>query len=114
MSIYVKNVVIDTSSDFSEELDLIQTAGSAVNLTGFSAVAHMRKTPESSSYVGFGISFIDRSNGKLVISLGSTVNSTLKGGRYVYDLMLIKSDSTKSIVVEGTVLVRVGISTGCF
>jgi len=55
MSVYVKNLVIDTSSDFSEELDLIQTAGSAVNLTGFSAVAHMRKTPESSSYVGFGI-----------------------------------------------------------
>ena len=114
MSVYVKNLVIDTSSDFSEELDLIQTGGGAVNLTGFSAAAQMRKTPESSSYVGFGISFIDRPNGKLVISLGSTINSTLKGGRYVYDLLLIGSNSSKTIAVEGTVLVRVGISTGCF
>ena len=114
MSVYVKNLVIDTSSDFSEELDLIQTGGGAVNLTGFSAVAQMRKTPESSNYVGFGISIIDTANGKLVISLGSTTNSTLKGGRYVYDLMLIRPNLSRTIAVEGTVLVRVGISTGCF
>ena len=114
MSVYVRNLVIDTSSDFSEEFNLIQSDGDAVDLTGFSAIAQMRKTPESSSYVGFGISIIDRPSGKLIVSLGSTVNSTLKGGRYVYDLLLIRPNSSKTIAVEGTVLVRVGISTGCF
>ena len=74
----------------------------------------MRKIPESSSHIGFGVSFTDRVNGKIKISMASTVTSTLKPGRYVYDLMLIRPNAQKLIAVEGTVLVRVGISTGCF
>ena len=46
--------------------------------------------------------------------MASTVTSTLKPGRYVYDLLLLDNAYKKSVVVEGTVLVRVGISTGCF
>jgi hypothetical protein len=46
--------------------------------------------------------------------MASTISSTLKPGRYVYDLMLTDQVFKKSVVLEGTVLVRVGISTGCF
>lgn len=114
MSVYVRNLVINTSADFSETFELIQTGGNIINLTGFAGTCHMRKTPESSSYVGFGVSFVDRENGEIKISMASTVTSTLKPGRYVYDLMLIRPNTTKTIAVEGTVLVRAGISTGCF
>ena len=114
MSVYVRNLTINTSADFSETLELTQTGGLAINLTGFGASCYMRKTPESSSYVGFGVSFTDRANGEITISMGSTVTSTLKSGRYVYDLLLIRPNRTKTIGVEGTVLVRGGISTGCF
>jgi hypothetical protein len=114
MSVYVRNLVINTSADFSETLELIQTGGLPVNLVGFGASCYMRKTPESSSYVGFGVSFIDRPNGKITISMASTVTSTLKSGRYVYDLLLIRPNTTRVIGVEGTILVRGGISTGCF
>ena len=114
MSVYVRNLVIGAGATFSETLEIIQTGGSPVNLVGFGASSFMRKTPESSSFVGFGISFTDRPNGKIRISMASTVTSTLKPGRYVYDLMLIRPNSTKTIGVEGDVLVRGGISTGCF
>jgi len=114
MSVYVRNLVIGAGATFSETLELTQTGGSAVNLVGFGASCYMRKTPESSSYVGFGVSFTDRPNGKIVISMGSTLTSTLKPGRYVYDLMLVRPNTTKTIGVEGNVLVRGGISTGCF
>lgn len=114
MSVYARNLVINTSADFSETLELTQTGGLPVSLVGFGASCYMRKTPESSSYVGFGVSFIDRPNGKIVISMDSTVTSTLKSGRYVYDLLLIRPNTTKVIGVEGTILVRGGISTGCF
>jgi len=114
MSVYVRNLVINTGSTFSETLELTQTGGNPVNLTGFGASCYMRKSPESSSYVGFGVSFVNRANGVIKISMASTITSTLKSGRYVYDLMLIRPNSTKTIGVEGDVLVRGGISTGCF
>ena len=114
MSVYVRNIVINTSADFSENFELSESTGDPVNLTGFIGTCHMRKNPESSSHIGFGVSFTDRSNGKIKISMASTISSTLKPGRYVYDLMLIRPNAQKLIAVEGTVLVRVGISTGCF
>ena len=114
MSVYVRNLVINTSADFSENFELTQSGGDPTDLTGFIGTCHMRKNPESSSHIGFGVSFTDRVNGKIKISMASTVTSTLKPGRYVYDLMLIRPNAQKLIAVEGTVLVRVGISTGCF
>jgi hypothetical protein len=114
MSVYVRNLVINTNEGFSENFELSQLNGLPTNLTGFAGTCHMRKIPESSSHIGFGVSFTDRVNGKIKISMASTVTSTLKPGRYVYDLMLIRPNAQKLIAVEGTVLVRVGISTGCF
>ena len=114
MSVYVRNLVIDNNDDFSEIFVLEQTIGLPINLTGFGASCFMRKSAESFSHVGFGVSFTDRSNGKIKISMASTISSTLKPGRYVYDLMLTDQVFKKSVVLEGTVLVRVGISTGCF
>lgn len=114
MSVYVRNLVINTGSDFSETLELTKSGGNPVNLTGFGASCYMRKTPESSSYVGFGVSFIDRPTGVIKISMASTITSNIKSGRYVYDLMLIRPNGIREIAVEGNVLVRGGISTGCF
>jgi hypothetical protein len=114
MSIYVRNLVIDTNDDFSEIFELEQSGGLTVNLTGFGASCYMRKSPETSSYVGFGVSFLDRANGKIQISMASTITSTIKPGRYVYDLLLIRPNGNRVIGVEGNVLVRAGISTGCF
>ena len=114
MAVYVKNLIINTNEDFSEDLELFSLNGIVTDLTDFSGASHMRKTPESSSHTGFGVSFTDRSNGKIRISMASTVTSTLKPGRYVYDLMLTRPNTLKLIVVEGAVLVRTGISTGCF
>ena len=114
MAVYVRNLVINTDEDFSENFELSQLGGLPTNLTGFAGTCHIRKTPESSSHTGFGVSFTNRVNGEIRISMASTVTSTLKPGRYVYDLLLLDNAYKKSVVVEGTVLVRVGISTGCF
>ena len=42
-----------------------------------------------------------------------TTTSTIKPGRYVYDLMLTRPNTEKVIALEGQVLVRAGVSTGC-
>ena len=111
MAVYVRNLSIDSGADFSELLELTQTGGQVVNLTGFSAYSHMRKSPSSTKYTGIGVTLTDPANGKVTVSIAATVTSELKEGRYVWDLMLVRPNNTKTIGVEGTALVRVGISS---
>jgi len=113
MSVYVRNLTINTHADFTENLELYQTGGKINDLTGFTGISHMRKTPESSTYVDINVGFTSAIEGKIQLSLGSTVTSTLKPGRYVYDLLLIGPTTKRLIALEGQVLVRAGVTTGC-
>ena len=114
MSVYVRNLVINAGEDFSEDMDLIKTSGLPVNISGFTAVSHLRKSPNSSTYTGIAVSFRDPTTGKITVSIANTISAYIKPGRHVYDIMLLRPNGTKTIAVEGTALVRPGISTGCF
>ena len=54
--------------------------------------------------------FTNQEAGELVISLGSSITSTLKPGRYSYDI-LIDDGIKKKRVVEGSALVTAGVTT---
>ena len=42
--------------------------------------------------------------------MGSSLTSELKPGRYVYDLVIVDGSGVKTRAVEGTVLVRGGVT----
>ena len=112
MSVYVNNITINAGETFSLPLTLTNTDGLALNLTGYGISSYIRKHPESSVVVaGFGVSFTDRTAGEINISLASTITETISEGRYVYDMMAISGAGIKSIVLEGNVLVRAGMTT---
>jgi hypothetical protein len=111
MSVYVRNLKIDSGADFSEELQLTQTGGAVVNLSGFTAHSHLRKHPNSSKYTVMGVYINNAAQGKVTVSLASTTTLDIKEGRYVWDLLLVRPNNTKTIAVEGTALVTVGISS---
>ena len=71
MAVYVRNLSIDSGADFSELLELTQTGGQVVNLTGFSAYSHMRKSPSSTKYTGIGVTLTDPANGKVTVSIAA-------------------------------------------
>jgi hypothetical protein len=114
MAVYVSNLIIDKGSDFSQNFTLSNTGAAAQNLVGCSGTSHLRKTPSSSTYSQFTLEFVDRNNGIINLSMSSGTTSSLKPGRYVYDILLINPDNTKLIVLEGMVTIRPGISTNCF
>ena len=58
----------------------------------------------------FTVSFPDRTDGRVKISLSSTITSALRPGRYCYDILL-DSGTAKTRVVEGSALVTAGITT---
>jgi len=113
MSVYVKNLTINNGTDFTEKFELYQTGGNPIDLTNYNAASSLRKHSNSQTSVSFTVGFTDRKNGKIKISIPSWTTSRLKPGRYVYDILLTKPNGDKTIAVEGSVLARAGISTGC-
>jgi len=115
MSAYTQNIFINVHSDFSHPFDVISSDGDVIDVTNLDFASQVRKHTNSSAAVGFAVTVLNAALGKIQISMGSTLTGTLKPGRHVYDVVsTARSSGLKSIVVEGTVLVRAGISSGCF
>ena len=110
-AVYVNNIAIDAGEDFNQDYTLYETGGKVIDLSGYRAKAQIRKHPDSKTAIDFSISFPNRTNGILNLSIARWTSSLLKPGRYVYDVMIVKEDNKKEIVIEGSALIRAGITT---
>jgi hypothetical protein len=109
MAVYVVNLVIDQGSDFNQSFNLESSVtNAALNLTGYTGSAQVRKHASSSKFYDFTVSFTDRGNGTVKLSMTDTITSRIKPGRYIYDIILTDTSGLKERVVEGSVLVREG------
>lgn len=99
----IANLYIDQGSDYTTTVTINDSAGSPLDLTGYTATAQIRKTYTSSTSVSFLVVFdADRSTGKITISLTNVQTSALKSGLYVYDVLISDVLLKKTRVVEGT------------
>ena len=115
MTVFVKNLIINAGEDFTEDLEIFSASGAGlVDLTDFTAQSQLRKHPDSTKFVGIAVSITDPTQGKINISIADTITAAIKPGRHVYDILLTRPGGGKLIGVEGTALVRAGISTGVF
>ncbi len=111
MAVYVSNLVINTGTSFSQTFNLEATeTNSPYNLSGMTPTAQIRKHASSSSKTDFVATVVSPATaGMISLSLTHEQTSALKAGRYVYDIVLTSGDS-KTTVVEGSVLVREGVT----
>ena len=110
-AVYVSNLVINAGSDFSQTFDLIESDDSGpLNLTNFTVSAQFRKHAGSSSKHDFTTAVSNPEQGKILISLSAANSSTPKPGRYVYDIVITDSGNVKTRVIEGSVLLREGVT----
>lgn len=110
-AVYVNNLVINSGANFSQTFNLESgNSNSALDLTGYTVSAQMRKYAGSSTAITFTSDIVSPGSlGKIIISLTSEQTSNLKPGRFVYDVV-ITQNSTKTRVIEGMVLVREGVT----
>ena len=87
------NLVVDQGVNFDATFTIRNTNNSALNLTGYTAEAKIRKHPAATKFTAFTITFPDRINGVVKVAVTDTSTSDLEGGRYVYDLILISPNS---------------------
>ena len=109
-SIYVSNLIINSGASFSQDFFLEDSAtNSAMNLSSTTVASQMRKWSGSTGVTTFTTSVVNSQTGQIRISLGSSITSSLKPGRYVYDVLLTNNNLTTR-VVEGMALVREGVT----
>ena len=112
MAVYVSNLTINTGATFSQTFSLENiTSNAALDLSGFSASSQMRKHAGSTNVAAtFTASIQNAENGQVQVCLSSVTTATLKPGRYVYDVIVSDSVGEVTRVVEGSVLVRQGVT----
>lgn len=107
----ISNLFIDQDADFTTTVTVNDSAGSALDLTNYTALGMIRKTYQSSTATTFTSAFVSpRTTGQITISLTDTQTAALESGRYVYDLVITDASGSKTRVVEGIATLSPSVS----
>jgi|TARA_R110000851_G_scaffold87136_10_gene189769 uncharacterized lipoprotein NlpE involved in copper resistance len=104
------NIFIDQGTDFTITVDVADSVGEALNMTGYTAAGQIRKTYSSSTVAATFVTSIVNATGAVTMTLTDTVTAALGHGRYVYDLNVTSSGGVTTRVVEGQAIVTPGVT----
>jgi len=99
-----KDLVVDQGATFVEYVLYQDKAKSAIDITGLSPRAKMRRSYYSANATTFTTSINSNAAGNITISLNYGETANLKAGRYVYDVELYDSNLVYRIQ-EGAITV---------
>ena len=107
----IYNIIADQGSTFTRQLTWEDSAGSAINLTGYTARMDVRTSIDAagaatlSLTTGNGRIVLGGTAGTIALSAEGTATAAVAAGDYVYDLELV-SGSTITRLVQGTFTLR--------
>lgn len=108
MAVYTNNVIIYTGADF-EQIFILEDDSGPFILTGYTAIAKMKKHGGSTSSTSFTATVTDANAGKVKVSMGAQDTAALSPGRYYYDLILYRNGENTRII-EGDVIVKLAVT----
>lgn len=110
MAVPAVNITIDQGADFASTFTVTNPDGTPYNLANCSAESKIKKFPESTTSYTFSTS-ITVSTGQITLSMSDDITSTIRAGRYYYDILITNNvTGTKTRVIEGMALVTASIS----
>ena len=111
-SVFTTNITIYTGTDFAQTFVLEDTqANILMNLANYSGCAQLKRYESSTKTADFLIQFAsDPATGRVGIEMLKSVTSTLKPGKYFWDLLLNSPNGTTTRVVEGVALVKKSVT----
>jgi hypothetical protein len=101
----ISNIYIDAGSTYSAIVNIRNGDGTPINLTNFTIAAQIRKSYGSLNAYNFTCSVFDAASGKVRMILPAATSSTIKPGRYLYDIEVTSPIGEKLRVIEGIVLI---------
>ena len=100
------NLVIDQGANYFSTILLTDVDGIALDLTGYTGAAQIRKEYTSSNAAATFTVTITAEDGQVDLSLTAAQTANLTAGEYLYDCELTQTSSNKvSRIVEGKVTV---------
>ena len=102
----VAHLYIDQGSDFTAEFTLENDDGTPMNLTSFTPYSQFRKNYGSIAGYSFTVTVTNAFLGNILLSLPGAQSSTIKPGRYMYDVEIVSSVNQKTRVVEGVITIN--------
>jgi len=96
----------DQGSNFSINLDLTNDDGAAINVAGFTFTSSIRKSYYSSNVTAnLTVTIANSAAGNVALSMNAVTTANIVAGRYLYDVKMVRTDSTVSRVIEGIITV---------
>lgn len=101
---------VEQYADFSTTVNVEDSNGDAINLSGYTAASQIRKSYYSSTANSFTATVTGTANGEVTIAMTSANSANMSPGRYLYDLVITSPTGVKTRVVEGIVTILPGVT----
>jgi hypothetical protein len=94
-------------ADFELQLQFKDSAGTAINLTGWSLASQVWDEGRTTKFADFTVTYVNRTTGSVKIALTATQTATLPDAAY-YDVLLTNASGLKEYYLEGVIYVSQG------
>lgn len=103
------NLLMDQGASYRASINIEDENGVVVPLTGYTAIAQIRKYFTSSIAYSFTVE-IDQPNGIITLIMTKAQTSLIKAGRYVFDCLVTDPSNFSTRLIEGIIDIRPGVS----
>ena len=105
------NFTMQRRADFSLQLVFKDSTGTVINLTGYTVYAQCWDEGRNIKYGDFAITYTNRANGVIDISLTDVQTATFETNTLSYDVMLEDPNGLREYYLEGVITMSEGYSS---
>lgn len=101
------NISLQRRADYELQLQFIDSTGTGINLTGWTAYAQVWDVGRVTKYADFTVTYTNRATGTIKIALTDTQTTAFPNEAY-YDVLLENPSTLREYYLEGIVYVSEG------
>ena len=105
------NMTVQRRADFSLQLQFKDSNSAVINLTGFTVYAQCWDEGRNIKYGDFAITYTNRANGVIDISLTDVQTATFETNTLYYDVLLEDPNGLREYYLEGVITMSEGYSS---
>ena len=105
------NMTVQRRADFSLQLQFKDSSSAVINLTGFTVFAQCWDEGRNIKFADFAVTYTNRVNGIIDISLTDVQTATFETDTLYYDVMLEDSNGLREYYLEGVITMSEGYTS---
>jgi len=89
------NLFLDQGTTFTANIRVLDSTGSAKDISNYTARSQFRRSYESNTAISFVATIPNGTDGIVTLSLSPTTSSNVRAGRYFYD---VEIENTSNVI----------------